>query len=258
MENYITMPSGRPEGTAPTEDKNGAYYYKYSYSWTSKSASTNVNLVDTQLKFDSSKPNNGYVFLSCIGTNYNPPEYGIMTTPELEGVWYLYTRKTVTDSSSNGMTRTSIAVIEPDTMAPSNGIYTYTKSKPITITITLSGTNIIGKIYKNGTLIAGTTQTVSGAPSGISATGSLNTFMLGTSFVPDPGTVSPGNRSSYMKYVYLQDGKLYSSTNYGGTATEWVPDQANSVTYYGLLCRPDYITYNRFGTTDEEISIDYT
>lgn len=256
--NYQTMPTGRPEGTPPLEERQGAYYYKYSYSWTSKSASTVVNLCDTQLKFDSNSKNNGYIFLSCIGTNYNPPEYGIMTAPNLNGVWYLYTRRTVTNSSSDGMNRTSIAVIEPDDEHPANGIYTYEESDSITIRITLNGSNIDGEIRKNGVLIQGTNRTVIGANSGISATGSMNTFLLGTSFVPNPETSNPGNRNAYLRHVYLQNGILYPNTEYRGSQTSWVPDTNNAATYYGLLCRPEYISYNRFGSTDEEVSIDYT
>lgn len=85
-----------------------------------------------------------------------------------------------------------------------------------------------------------------------------NIFLLGASFPPDPATTNPGSRDAFLKHVYLQNGLLYPNTNYTATSTAWVPSENNSVTYYGLLCSPEYISYNRFGTTDEEISIDYT
>ena len=121
------MPSSRSDGIPPMKDNAGAYYYKYSYSWTSKSASTEVNLVDADLKR-----------------------------------------------------------ILPKTIMV---IFFYHVWVPHHLRLNL---------------------------------------------------------------VYLLH------TNYTATSTAWVPGENNSATYYGLLCRPEYISYNRFGSTDEEISIDYT
>jgi hypothetical protein len=36
------------------------------------------------------------------------------------------------------------------------------------------------------------------------------------------------------------------------------PDPANPVTYYSMQQNTDYLAYQRFGATDELISIDYT
>lgn len=81
--------------------------------------------------------------------------------------------------------------------------------------------------------------------------------MLGTSFVPEPATTSPGGRNAYLEHVYLRNGRLYSSNSYDSSSAQWVPDSGNSVTYYALICNSNYVSYNRFGATDEEISINY-
>lgn len=251
MPNYITMPSSRPDGIPPMEDNAGAYYYKYSYSWTSKSASSEVNLVDAELKKDSSQNNNGYIFLSCMGTTSSPPEFGLFAPHDRNGIWYPYVREAGSvsinwDDSSPIFTPTN----------SSGGIYTYNNTTKVTIKITLSGTSIIGQIWRGNTKLF--EDTVSGNSASIGENAAANTFLLGASFPPDPATTNPGNRDAFLKHVYLQNGLLYPNINYTGTSTAWIPDENNSATYYGLLCRPEYISYNRFGSTDEEISIDYT
>lgn len=257
MANYVTYPlntSGRPDGTPPVADKEGGYYYKYSYSWTSKAASTEVNLCDAIMKFDSSKNNNGYIFLSCVGTTSTPPEFGIYTAPEFNGAWKCYTRE-----AGSGSVVPHETIFVPT--GTSGGVYTYgaTSSNPnprtrVKMRIKLNGTNIIGQILDGNTVLA--SYTVSGAAAGIGESASLNTFLLGTSFVPNPPTTSCGNRDAYLKHVYLHEGYLYETNSYGNP-TEWVPDPANPVTYYSIVVRPEYTTYNRFGSRDEEVSIDY-
>ncbi|MFQ7292444.1 MAG: hypothetical protein ACLRQ0_09445 [Monoglobales bacterium] len=260
MPNYTTMPTGRPEGVPPMEDDSGAYYYKYSYSWTSKSASTEVNLVDAELKKDSSKNNHGYIFLSCMGTTSSPPEFGLFAPYNRNGIWYPYVREAGSTSINWDPTK---PIIIPE--SSSGGIYKYKNptntaddndDAKVTIKITLSGTSIKGQIWRGDARLF--EDTVPGASASIGENASANTFLLGASFPPVPETTSPGNRDAYLKHVYLQNGLLYSGTNYTGAATAWVPDANNAATYYGLLCRPEYISYNRFGATDEEISIDYT
>lgn len=255
MANYVTYPrnvSGRPDGIPPVASEEGGYYYKYSYSWTSKAASTEVNLCDAIMKFDSTKNNNGYIFLSCVGTSSTPPEFGIYTTPDLDGKWCGYRRV-----AGSGVIENLGVVINPDPNSVNSGIYTYNNAPRIKIKIKLSGSSIIGEILRvtssgENTIIPATS--VSGSGSGIG--GTTNTFLLGTSFVPNPPTTNCGNRDAYLKHVYLHEGYLYETASFGNP-TEWVPDPANPVTYYSIVVRPEHTTYNRFGSRDEEISIDY-
>lgn len=246
MANYIVIPSGQVSDP-PVETTSGAYYYKYSYSWTSKSASTVINLTDAKLRFDTSKKNNAYIFLSCIGQKSTPPEFGLITTPNNSGKWYIYTR----DAGSKSI-ETQELVISPS--SSSGNIYSYANKK-ITMRISLSGSNIIGQILEGS--VVKYTHTINGAAAGIGETAAANTFLLGTSFCPDPATTSYGGRNAYLSHVYLQDGKLFSKINYTGTSTQWTPDASNSATYYALEYDTDYLSYNRFSNTDEEISIDY-
>ncbi len=253
--NYKIIPAGRLN-SPPLEADAGAYYYKYSYSWTSKSASTEVELSDAQLKFDGSLKNHGYIFLSCMGTKTTPPEFGLFAPYNEKGTWYPYSRQA--NSTAIDWDKNVKIFVPSGTMG---GAYTYKTTgqidnSKIVMRITLLGTQIIGQILRNGKVIYN--KIISGNAAGIGETASANTFLVGTSLPPVPGTEYPGNRNAYLKHVYLHNGMLYPKTNYSGTAVEWEPDPANSVTYYALLCRPEYVTYNRFGTRDEEISIDYS
>ena len=248
---YKVIPTGGYDGTPPLESEHGAYFYKYSYFWTCKSASTEVDLRDTVLKFDNRSDNtrnNAYVFLACIGTSSTPAEFGIIAPYNADGEWRVYTR----NAGENVKVQKEV-IFEPD--KPIGSVYTYKNSEKITIKITLSGTDIIGTIYRDKAELC--RYTVQGKEASIGQSATHNTFMLGTSFVPIVDTTSPGGRNAYFEHVYLRNGLLYSGVDYRGEEVEWVPDKNNPMTYYAVLCYPDYITYNRFGTTDEEISINY-
>lgn len=255
--NYTTYPlntSGRPSGTPAVAEEEGGYYYKYSYSWTSKSASHEVDFSDAVMKFDGTKVNNGYVFLSCIGTLSTPPEFGIYTSPSFKGVWKCYTR-----NAGSGDINPHENIIIPDSSSVSSGIYTYKNSNRIKIKIRISGNNILGTIYKvtsSGEVALTSEHTVSGSGAGMGEFSSTNTFLVGVSLPPAPPTANCGNKSAYLKHVYIREGYLYSGKNYE-TPTEWVPDVGNNVTYYSIVVRPEYTTYNRFGSRDEEVSISY-
>ncbi|MDR1540237.1 MAG: hypothetical protein LBU32_19995 [Clostridiales bacterium] len=249
---YTTIPDFRssyqPPNPPTLESGAGAYYYKYSFSWAIKSASTGILLKDAQMKLDSVKKNNAYIFMSCIGTASTPPEFGIISGWEDKGSWFLYTR------ASGGDVSKKAKVIEPDSATPSNGIYTYKNSVFTNIRIYVSGDSIKGEVRRGPSHSLVASAIVSGVGTNI---GTSCTFLLGVSYCPNPATTSPGPRNAYLKHVYLQDGFLYSEPNYSGNSTLWEPDKDNQATYYSLLCRTNYVTYNRFGITEEEISIDY-
>lgn len=215
---YRVIPTGAYSGTPPLENSSGAYYYKYSYSWTSKAASTEVDLVDTELKFNSSKPNNGYIFLSCIGTSSTPPEFGIYAPPDQKGKWICYTR-----AAGSSTIVPHETIFTPS--SSSGGVYTYKNTTKVTMRIRVVGNNIVGTILRNGTIIC--SYEVSGSGASIGESSSTNTFLLGTSFVPNPATTSPGGRNAYLKHVYLRNGRLYAQNNYNTTGTQWVPDSGN-------------------------------
>lgn len=250
-ENFKIYPSRSAyDGTPPIEYDAGAYYYKYSYYYTSKAASTEIDLTDTVLKFDTSgnKKNNAYIFLSCIGTTSTPPEFGIYAPYGQNGVWKCYTKPSGSDKPEPHET-----IFSPSGSV--NGVYTYKRSTKITMRIRVLGNNIIGTILRNGTVVC--SYEVSGKGASIGENSSKNTFLLGVSFVPDPQTTSPGDRNAYLEHVYVRNGLLYAANNYNGTGQAWIPDAGNPVTYYAIVYNTPYITYNRFGTTDEEISINY-
>lgn len=248
---YYTIPSGRPDGTPPLEPQNGGYYYKYSYSWTSQAASTEIDLCDAELKFSTSKVNNAYIFLSCIGTTSTPPEFGIYAPQDQGGKWICYTRE-----AGSSYVDPHETIFTPDPAFGNVPNHTYANSTKITMRIRLDGNDIIGTILRNGSIVC--SHRISGNGASVGTGFSTNTFLLETSFVPNPPTNDPGNRDAYLKHVYLRNGKLYVASDYNSSSTQWVPDSGNDVTYYSLVCNSDYVSYNRFGTTDEEICIDYS
>ena len=86
--------------------------------------------------------------------------------------------------------------------------------------------------------------------------GGLNSFMLGVSYVPH-GQVYDFERDSYLKRVKLTESYTYTQKNYSGTRYNWVPDEGNEGTYYVLLVRPAFVTYERESRFKEKISISY-
>ena len=199
------------------------------------------------------------MFLTC-NNNYSGsgPEFGIACVNSVRteqglnpGDWVVYTRPA---NSTEITFHKDKVVFSPTKMVVQDGVedYEYSDTDDIILRATLDGKQFYGEIQYKGTSY-GTYVDV--GTTGINEAED-NAFLLGVSYVPH-GQEYDFERDSYLKRVKLTESYAYTQKNYQGTSYHWVPDEGNEGTWYVLLVRPAFVTYDRESRYTERIDISY-